>query len=121
MTARFRSRRGDVRFEVIDDHLVRTSTPQGRDPYRHRCTREAYEVVAHAIDATPAEGRGVALDDLVHALDLPFTQVNVALEFMKERGVVVTRSRRNYPASDFAYEDAMVEYHALREKGGRSD
>jgi Replication protein A C terminal len=116
-----RSRHREVRFEVIDGHLVRTSMPEGREPYQHRCTPQVYEAVAHAIDETPAQGEGVALDDLARGLNLPFTQVNVALEFMKERGVVVTRNRRNYPASNFAFEDAMVEYHALREKPGRSD
>src|SRR5687768_10943720 len=120
MNAPYRSRRRDVRFEVVDDHLVRTSSPLGREPYRHRCSRQTYEAVAHAVDESPSEGKGLVLDDLARTLDLPFTQVNVALEFMKERGVVVTRSRRNYPASNFAFEDAMVEYHALREKGGNA-
>jgi hypothetical protein len=40
----------------------------------------------------------------------------VALAFMKERGCVVTRYRRNYAASRCLFEDAMTEYWALAEK-----
>lgn len=74
------------------------------------------KAVAEAVDQTPAEGAGVVLEPLARSLDRPYTQVNVALEFLKERGVVTTRARRNYPASNFAIEDALIEYHALREK-----
>jgi len=120
-----RRRDRDVRFEVLDDHLVRTVTfagcggPEGG--YRHRCTRDVYEAVADVVDAAPAEGEGVTLDALARHLGLPYTQVNVALEFLKERGVAVTRARRSYRASDAAFDDAMVEYHALREKGPEGD
>ncbi len=44
---------------------------------------------------------------------IPFTQVNVALEFLKERGLVDVRHRRCFPATLDVYLDAMVEYHAL--------
>jgi hypothetical protein len=37
------------------------------------------------------------------------------LEFLKERGCLVTRLRRSHPASTFLFEDAMTEYHALAE------
>ena len=47
----------------------------------------------------------------------PSTQTAVAMAFMKERGCVVTRYRRNYAAGRCVFEDAMIEYHALREKG----
>ena len=47
---------------------------------------------------------------------LPFTQVNVALEFLKERGIVDVRHRRCYPATESVHLDAMVEWHALREE-----
>ena len=107
-------REREVRFEVIDDHLVQTVVgPDGRG-YVHRCRRQTYEAVAHAIEET---GRaGVTLEPLARAMDAPFTQVNVALGFLKERGCLVTRFRRHYPASRFLFEDAMIEYFALAEE-----
>ena len=44
--------------------------------------------MAHAIDETPSNGNGTSLDDIVARENLPFTQVNVALEFMKERSAL---------------------------------
>ena len=109
MLARFRQK--DVRFEVVDDHLVRTvSAPDGRC-YVHRCTHEAYRTVAYAFES--CGGQGLKILPLASDLDLPSTQVAVALDFLKERGCVVTRHRSNYPASGFVYEDALIEWHAL--------
>ena len=111
-----RGNKRDVRFEVIDDHLVRTvSFPDGKS-YVHRCPRTTYETVAHAIEETPAEGGGTTLLELSNKEDLAFTQVNVALEFLKERGIVDVRHRRCYPGTTGVYLDAMVEFHALREE-----
>ncbi|MBI1373337.1 MAG: hypothetical protein GC159_11455 [Phycisphaera sp.] len=108
-----RHRQRNVIFDVVDGVLERKVIfPDGRT-YTHRCTRQVFEEVAHAIEERGAQG--VTLDPLAKALDLPFTQVNVALEFMKERGCVVTRGRRNYPASNFLYEDAMIEFTFLAE------
>ncbi len=108
-----RHRERNVIFDVVDGVLTRTVIFPDRRTYTHRCTRAIYEEVAHAIDERPKQG--VTLDPLAKALDLPLTQVNVALEFMKERGCVVTRARRNYPASNFLYEDAMIEFTYLAE------
>jgi hypothetical protein len=47
--------------------------------------------------------------------------VNVALEFLKERGLVEVRHRRCYPASPDVYLDAMVEYLALEHQGTTSE
>jgi len=108
-----RTRSRDVRFEVLDDRLVRTVRLADGREYVHRCTRRVYEEVARAIEeAGPA---GVTLFPLAEAIDAPYTQVNVAFEFLKERGCVVTRLRRSYPASTFLFEDAMIEYLALAE------
>jgi hypothetical protein len=46
--------------------------------------------------------------------------VNVALEFLKERGLVDVRHRRCYPSTRHTHLDAMVEFHALAEENGRS-
>jgi hypothetical protein len=115
MKTNFRNR--DVRFEFADGCLVRTVSDgaTGRS-YEHRCTRQVFETVAHAINETPASGDGTCLDDIVARENLPFTQVNVALEFLKERGVVEVRHRRCYPASTTAFEDAMIEFLALGEE-----
>jgi hypothetical protein len=113
---RHRREHRNVIFDVVDGALVRTITfPDGddRQGYTHRCTREVYERVAHAVEESGDQG--VTLESIAKAEDAPFSQVNVALEFMKERGCVVTRHRRTYPASKATFEDAMCEFMFLAE------
>jgi len=113
MRRRHRDQDRVINFDVVDGVLVRQVTlPDGRT-YTHRCTRQVFEEVAHHVDEQGSEG--VTLDPLAEALDAPSTQVNVALEFLKERGCVVTRGRRNYPASSGVFEDAMIEFCYLAE------
>lgn len=102
-------------FEIEDDHLIRRVVPPRGEPYEHRCPRTSFEQVAHAIDE--AGGEGFTLELLVEREDLPFTQVAVALAFLKERGIVETRYRRNYAATPCAHLDAMTEYFALAQNG----
>jgi len=107
-------------FTVADDHLVRSVVPapgrgSGGKPYEHRCPRHAFENVAQVADEFG--DRGFTLDELAEWAAVPSTQAAVALAFMKERGCVVTRYRRNYPADRCLFEDAMIEYWALAEKG----
>lgn len=102
-----------INFDVVDGRLVRTTIlPDGRT-YTHRCTRDVFESVAHTIAEHAANG--TTMESIADAIDAPHTQVNVALEFMKERGCVVTRGRRTYPASTFLFEDAMTEFMYLAE------
>ena len=108
-------RNRDVQFIVEDGCLVRTVNGAGGRSYTHRCSKDAFEKVAHAVEETPAEGEGTSLIDVVGREDLPFTQVNVALEFLKERGLVDVRHRRCYPATRHTHLDAMVEFYALAE------
>src|SRR5687768_2941012 len=120
MTSRFSTR--DVGFTLEDGHLVRTVSILGRDggprTYTHRCTKRAFEAVAHCLAETPAEGEGTALGEVAEREQLHFTQVNVALEFLKERGLVDVRHRRCYPAGKGdLFLDAMVEFHALAAAG----
>jgi len=106
-------------FTVADDHLVRSVVPQRGEPYEHRCPRTSYQDIAYAAELfsnQPADG-GFTLEELAAAANTPSTQTAVALAFMKERGCVVTRYRRTYAASRCLFEDAMIEYHALHEKG----
>jgi hypothetical protein len=113
-------RKRDIGYVVEDGCLVRTVTGAGGRSYTHRCSKAAFEKVAHAIEETPAEGQGTSLIDVVGREDLPFTQVNVALEFLKERGLVDVRHRRCYPATRHTHLDAMVEFHALAHARSRS-
>ena len=108
----------DVQFRFEDGCLVRTVVEGGADgrTYTHRCGKEAFETVAHAINETPAEGEGTTLTVLARHENVAYTQVNVALEFLKERGLVDVRHRRCYPATRDVYLDAMVEFHALAEE-----
>lgn len=111
-------RQRDVSFYVQDGHLVRKVTGARGDgrSYCHRCTERNFETLAHAVEETPANGEGTTAELIVQQEDLPFTQANVAMEFLKERGVVDVRHRQCYPATGNAYLDAMIEYHALAEE-----
>ena len=104
----------DETFTVLDGHLIRAVVPARGKPYTHRCPRGSFEQVAHAADEI---GSGISLESLVAHEGLPFTQVAVALAFLKERGCVTTRYRRSYAASDCVHLDAMTEYWALAENG----
>ncbi len=109
-------RNREVTFRHEDGCLVRTVTgPDGRS-YSHRCSLASFETVAHAMDETPAEGAGATMAAIARAESLPFTQVDVALAFLHERGIIDRRHRRNYPASSSVHLDAMIEWHALREE-----
>ena len=104
-------RNPDVRYEVFNGHLVRTVTaPDGRS-YTHRCKQAVYVDVAHEMQSVGEAG--ATTKTLVAALGLPYTQVGVALELLRERGCIKTHLRRSYPASKFVFEDAMIEYFAL--------
>ncbi|HCD32180.1 MAG TPA: hypothetical protein DER01_07200 [Phycisphaerales bacterium] len=107
------NRQRDVTFRVIDDHLEMhvTFKHQPDRNYVHRCTRDVFRDVAYAIEDHAAGG--TTHEQIVHVIDAPCTQVNVALAFMKERGCVETRHRRTFPASDIVYEDAMIEFMHL--------
>ncbi len=102
-------------FEVEGGRLVRKVVPRRGRPYEHRCPKASPERVAHAIDE--AGDTAFTLRLLVQREDLPFTQVAVALAFLKERGIIDTRYRRNYPATDSVHLDAMTEFYALAENG----
>ncbi len=101
----------DIRFERVADRLVRTVTLADGTSYTHRCPRDTFQTVAHAVQES---GRaGITGAQIAQAEDLPYTPVYVALAFMLERGCVVTSLRRSFPASDVVFEDAMTEFEAL--------
>ena len=100
-------------FEVEDGYLIRMVVPRRGEPYQHRCPKASFEQVAHTVDEL-ANG-GFTLESLAKREVLPSTQVAVALAFLKERGIVETRYRRNYAATQCAHPDAMTEFYALAE------
>lgn len=87
----------------------------GRE-YAHRCSKEVFEAVAGHIDEH--QGDGVKMQSLADILDVPMTQVNVALQLLTERGLLETHGRLGYAAPGYAkafYEHAMTEFCALIE------
>lgn len=101
-------------FRIEDGLLIRTVTPRSGQTYEHSCTEQVYQEMAHAIDAL--DGAAFTGDSIRVQIDAPFTQVAVAVAFMRERGCLAPeRRRRSSAASDLVFEDAMIEWHALRE------
>jgi len=103
----------EATFSVRDGILTQTVTAEGGKGYTHHCDLETFEAVAWAVEETPAEGKGTSLIDIAKQESIPFTRVNVTLEFLKERGIVDVRHRRSYPVSKSPHLDAMTEFHAL--------
>ncbi|MCC6909684.1 MAG: hypothetical protein IT430_17245 [Phycisphaerales bacterium] len=103
--------------------LVRRVEPRRGQPYEHICTKAVLEDVASAIDCL--EGAAFTIESIIQVISggvaartPPFTQVAVAVAFLKERGCVApARQRKHAAATDDVYLDAMTEYHALREGG----
>lgn len=99
-------------FTACDRFLVRTAHRRDGSSYQHRCSLAAYKAVVHYLDEHVEAG--VTTNELWDGLpEVPCTQAAIALAFLKERGCVVVRRRRCYPASDFLLEDALIEFHAL--------
>jgi len=110
----------DESFAIEDDGLIRRVTPRRGEPYEHACTEQVYKDVAWAIEQLGAAT--FTGEEIRDRLDAPNTQVFTTLAFLKERGCIVpARERRRRAASDFVYEDAMIEWHALREGAPGSD
>ncbi len=101
-------------FDALDGHLVRKVVPRRGKPYEHRCPLASFEQIAHAAEGFGEDG--FTLETIVEHEDLPWSQVAVALAFLRERGILDVRYRRNYAATSCAHLDAMTEYWALAEK-----
>ena len=100
-------------FEIERDHLVRRVVPRRGTPYEHRCPRSAFEEIAHAAEEMRT---GITLDRIQAATGLPFTQIAVAIAFMKERGCLAPEHGRTHAAPEGLHLDAMTEFQALREE-----
>ncbi len=103
--------------------LLRRVIPKRGTPYEHACTKQVYDDVAYAIEQMG--NASFTMEDIRAKAGggdetnmPPWSQVAVAIAFLKERSCIVpARNRKHVAASDFVYEDALIEYHALREKG----
>jgi len=103
-------------FALEDGVLFRRVVPRRGASYQHTCTEQVYKDVAYAIEQFGAAT--FTGEMLREQIDAPLTQVFTALAFLKERGCIApAHGRRHRAASDFIYEDALIEWHALREKG----
>lgn len=99
-------------FEMRHGVLVRTVVPRRGQPYVHRCDLESFTEVARWLDERGDSG--LTITDLWNELpDVASTRASVALDFLKERGVVQVEGRRCYPASTVTFEEAMCEWHVL--------
>ncbi len=115
----------DDTFAVEDGLLVRWVIPSATSrrqskPYVHTCTQQVYEEVAYAIDEL--NGGTFTGESIRETIDAPFTQVMVAMAFLRDRGCIVpAHGRKNQAAAGNAgcfYEDAMLEWCYLRENRG---
>jgi len=107
----------DESFSVVEKVLIRSVVPRRGKPYQHTCDQEVFENVCHAIDELA--GRSFTGEEIREELQAPFTQVATAIAFLKERGCIVDSIRkRSVGATSDVHCDAMIEWHALREKGG---
>jgi hypothetical protein len=102
-------------FSVRESILTRSVVPKRGTPYQHTCDKDVFEAVAHAIDEL--DGATFTYEEVRQTLDAPFTQVAVAIAFLRERGIIETaQRRRSVAATNDLYLDAMIEWHALREE-----
>jgi len=119
-------------------HLVRRCHPRSGKEYEHRCRFTTLEEVAHTIDEL--DGAPFTYEEIHAAMntvpgvpgvpggpgaeadvDYPFTQVAVAIAFLKERGIIVpVRGRRHIANGGAVHLDTMIEFHALRETDYRT-
>jgi hypothetical protein len=103
-------------FRIEDGTLIRTVVPRrGKGgAYEHACTEGVFKDVAFAIEQRG--GGAFTTEDIRAAIDAPFTQANVAMMFPLDRGCIERGRNRTLRASEhYAYEDALIEYHALKD------
>ena len=102
----------DGKFQDVDIVLIRENTGGFYVGVEH------FIQIGDDPHAVAEATRPFNLEDLRHAANIPWSQAAVAFAFLKERSVVLPAGGRNHAAAGATpYEDAMVEFHALREKG----
>ena len=101
-----------VTFWRVADRLYRTVVRREGGTYAHTCTVDVFKDVAYAIEESKEP---TTLSEIAERRELPFTQVNVCMEFLKERGLIEITRRRSRAGSKTFFEDAMTEFYALTE------
>lgn len=107
-------RERDETFTIAENILTRHVIPaSGRGKsYAHTCDLDVFEKVLHAIDEL--NGASFTFEIIRAAINAPWSQVAVAIAFLKERGCVVPTQRRHHAAAtNSVHLDAMIEWHAL--------
>ena len=107
-------------LEVVEVHVAitivaRTNPPDLPIEFPAELPRTRSTQVVHAVDMHAHEG--FTLESLTERENLPFILLAIALAFLKERGIVETRCRRNYAATQCTHLDAMTQYCALADNG----
>lgn len=101
----------DETFSVDKRQLVRHVVPKRGKPYEHRCSEASLIEVAHRIDEF--DGAPFVLTDLNRSDSLPWTQVAVAVAFLKERGCIrPVRRWKHVSACGDLFLHAMTEFNA---------
>lgn len=102
-------------FRVDHDRLIRSVVPRRGKPYEHAGPLDAFREILWAGEDLACGG--FTIEEIADHVDLPMTQVAIAIGFLDERGSVEKRHRRNFPTSNLLFEDGMIEFMALKEKG----
>lgn len=103
-------------FAVDDGYLVMTALPRSGKRYRHTCSMANFQKVAEEVGAAGPDG--LTRDALQERTQVPWSQIQVAINFLDERSIVEHKGRRGRliaPGTADLLLDALTEYHALRE------
>ncbi len=107
-------------FAVEGDFLIHHVVPRRGRPYDHRCPRASFEQIAHAAEELGEHGftlKSLLKYEREAGRDVTFTNLAVTLAFLRERGMLEIRFRRNYAVTTMVHLDAMTEFYALAEDG----
>jgi hypothetical protein len=106
----------EVTFAVQNGVLTRlVRLADGRE-YKHACPQDAFEAVAWYVQKHL--GRRLSANALWRRMPgLRFTQIQVALAFLHDRGCVGRTGRWAIASSETVYEDAMGAFYHLAEVG----
>jgi hypothetical protein len=100
-----------VMYSVQLERLIRhVRRPDGRS-YAHHCTLGVFEQVVGYLDDHPHQATHT--QRVRRALELPSTQVHVAMEFLVERGLLVRCGRQVLPQCPYFYEEALEHFQGL--------
>ena len=113
--SRMRKQQTDEQFLIEPELiLVRQVTLEDNSTYAHRCPLDSFKQICHAIEE--AGDAGTTIMQIAEQEDLPSSQVAVARAFWWERSLIERGPGRRFRMAESGLvEDALVEFHALRE------